>query len=159
MGVTGSGKTTLGRRLAAELGWPYFEADDFHSDANRDKMSRGVPLTDEDRAPWLAALRARIDECAAAGRDAVFTCSALKEKYRQALLGGAGGDRVPHLVFLAAEPATVAARLRERVGHYMPASLIQSQFDILEIPAHALQLDARLSPELLLAEIRRACGV
>jgi len=77
MGVAGSGKTTIGRRVAAALGWPYFEADDFHSAANRAKMERGQPLDDADRAPWLAAIRAKMDECRATGTSAVFTCSAL----------------------------------------------------------------------------------
>jgi len=156
MGVAGSGKTTIGRRLATELGWPYFEADDFHSPANKDKMNRGIPLDDYDRAPWLAAIRAKIDECLAAGRSAVFTCSALKDKYRQILMGGT--DAVT-LVHLAADLATIQARVGQRQGHYMKAGMVQSQFDALEIPANALTIDTRLAPGAIIAEIRRVCAV
>jgi gluconokinase len=153
MGVAGSGKTTIGRRLATEFGWPCFEADDFHSAASRDKMSRGIPLDDADRAPWLAALRARIDRCLATGRNAVFTCSALKEKYRQTLMGGTSAVS---LVYLAGDRATIQARVNQREGHYMKAGMVQSQFDTLEAPANALALDIRQPPEVIIAEIRRA---
>ena len=155
MGVAGSGKTTIGRLLATELGWPYFEADDFHSPANKDKMSRGIPLNDADRAPWLAALRAQIDACLATGRSAVFTCSALKEKYRQILMAATAPDAVT-LVYLAADRATIQARIDQRQGHYMKADMVQSQFEALEIPTHALTLDTRQPPEALVAKIRQA---
>ncbi len=155
MGVAGSGKTTIGRLLAAELGWPYFEADDFHSPASQDKMSRGLPLDDADRAPWLAALREQIDACLAAGRSAVFTCSALKEKYRHVLMPTTNPNRVI-LVYLAADRATIEARVRQRQGHYLKADLVQSQFEALEIPTHALTLDARQPPEVLVAKVRQA---
>jgi gluconokinase len=155
MGVAGSGKTTVGQRLAADLGWPYFEADDFHPAANKTKMSQGLPLDDADRAPWLAALRVRIEACLAAGQSAVFTCSALKEQYRQVLVGD---TQAISLVFLAADFATIQARVRQRAGHFMKADLVQSQFDALEAPANALTLDARQSPDTLVAEIRQACA-
>jgi len=156
MGVAGSGKTTIGRRLATELVWPYFEADDFHSAANKDKMARGIPLDDYDRAPWLAAIRAQLDDCLATGRSAVFTCSALKDKYRQALMSGTGAVT---LVYLAGDLATIQARVDQRQGHYMKAGMVQSQFTALEIPANALTLDTRLTPAELVAEIRRHCAV
>jgi len=156
MGVAGSGKTTIGRGLATELGWTYFEADDFHPAANRNKMTRGIPLDDADRAPWLAAIRAQIDNCTATGRSAVFTCSALKDKYRQVLMNGT--DAVT-LVYLAGDLATIQARVDQRQGHYMKAGMVQSQFDALEIPAQALTLDTRQTPAALLAEIRRSMGV
>jgi gluconokinase len=153
MGVAGAGKTTVGRRLAAELGWPYFEADDFHSAANRDKMSRGIPLDDADRAPWLAAIRAQIDESSAAGQSAVFSCSALKDRYRQTLLQGAA---TVSLIYLAADRATIEARVSQRPGHFLKPELVQSQFDALEAPAQALTLDARQPPEIMIATIRQA---
>ena len=156
MGVAGSGKTTIGRQLATELGWPYHEADDFHSAANKDKMGRGQPLDDSDRAPWLAAIRAAMDGCRAAGRSAVFSCSALKESYRSVLLDG-----VPEtvLVFLTGDRAMLHARIAQRPGHYMKPAMLESQFAILEPPAEALRLDVRLTPAELVAAIRRHCGI
>ncbi|MEJ1972723.1 MAG: gluconokinase [Lacunisphaera sp.] len=156
MGVAGSGKTTIGRRLAAELGWPYHEADDFHSAANKAKMARGQPLDDADRAPWLAAIRAAIDECTAAGRSAVFSCSALKETYRRVLTAGVPGIR---LVFLSGDRTLLQQRLEGRAGHYMKAGMLDSQFTILEPPTDALTFDVRQSPEEILAEIRRTLGL
>ena len=155
MGVAGAGKTTVGRLLAGELGWPYFEADDFHSPANKEKMARGVPLNDQDRAPWLAAIRERMEECVADGRSAVFTCSALKESYRQVL---AAGLPAVTLVYLSADPATIEARVRQRENHYLKANLVRSQFDVLEAPANAFTVDARESPAALVAKIRAFLG-
>jgi gluconokinase len=151
MGVSGSGKTTIGRMLAGQLGWPYFEADDFHSAANKEKMSHGIPLDDDDRAPWLAAIRQRIDDCVARNESAVFTCSALKEKYRRVLM-----DRVPSisLVYLGGGPATLLARMRGRSGHYMKADMLQSQLAALEVPHDALMIDITQSPEAIVAKIR-----
>ncbi len=149
-GVAGSGKTTIGKRAAAALGWPYFEADDFHSDTNRAKMAAGTPLTDEDRAPWLAAIRARMDEVRATGGHAVFTCSALKEKYREVLLGGT--DDVA-LVFLTADFETIHARVSGRPGHFMKGEMVRSQFEALEPPRDALTLDVRLAPDEILARV------
>ena len=156
MGVAGSGKTTIGRRLATELAWPYFEADDFHSPANKEKMSRGIPLNDDDRAPWLAAIRRQIDECLATGRSAVFTCSALKEKYRQVLKGDAPAV---NLVYLSGDEATIQARVNQREAHYMKANMVQSQFAALEVPTDALMLDIQQPPEAMVAKIRQACGI
>ena len=153
MGVAGSGKSTIGRLLASELNWPYFEADDFHSGANKEKMSRGIPLNDDDRAPWLAAIRARIDECVATGQSGVFTCSALKEKYRQVLMGAAPTVK---LVYLAADVATIQQRVSLRKEHYMKADMVQSQFAALEVPPDALTLDTRESPEFIVEKIKQA---
>ena len=151
MGVSGSGKTTIGRMLAAQLGWAYFEADDFHSAANKEKMGRGIPLNDDDRAPWLAAIRDHIDECVVNKQSAVFTCSALKESYRHVLM-----DQVPSisLVYLAGDPATLQARMSGRSGHYMKADMLQSQLATLEVPHHALTIDITQSPETIVAKIR-----
>jgi gluconokinase len=151
MGVAGSGKTTIGRQLAHELGWPYFEGDDFHSAANRDKMSRGIPLDDRDRAPWLAAIRTRMDECLAACRSAVFSCSALKQQYRDTLVQGTTAVSV---IYLAIDPATAEQRVSQRQGHFMKADMLQSQFATLEAPADALVLDAGQPVETLVAAIR-----
>jgi len=156
MGVAGSGKTTVGRQLATTLGWPYHEADDFHSAANKDKMGRGLPLDDTDRAPWLAALRAAMDECLSANRSAVFSCSALKESYRRVLMDGAPNVS---LVFLSGDRELLRTRLQQRAGHYMKPAMLDSQLAILEPPAGALVLDVRQSPAALVAEIRRHCGV
>lgn len=152
MGVAGSGKTTVGRQLATELGWPYHEADDFHSAANKAKMGRGEPLNDTDRAPWLAAIRAAMDDAVAHGRSAVFTCSALKESYRRILTSGRPEVR---LVFLTGDRALLQARLESRPGHYMKAGMLDSQLAILEPPADALTLDVHATPAALVAEIRR----
>lgn len=156
MGIAGSGKTTIGCSLATGLGWPYHEADDFHSAANKAKMGGGQPLDDTDRAPWLASIRAAMDDCRAAGQSAVFTCSALKESYRRVLLDGSAGVS---LVYLSGDRDLLLARLQQRTGHYLKPVMLESQFAILEPPAAALVLDIRQSPAALVAEIRRHCGV
>lgn len=155
MGVAGSGKTTVGRAAAAALGWPYFEADDFHPATNRAKMAHGDPLDDADRAPWLAALRDRMDACRAAGASAVFSCSALKGAYRAYLQApdAGGGARALVLVFLGLDAGTAAARVAARPGHFLPASLVESQFAALEPPRDALTLDARAPLDTLVARV------
>ena len=155
MGVAGSGKTTIGRLLAEELHWPYFEADDFHPAANKEKMGRGMPLDDNDREPWLAAIRQAIDECAGQGRNAVFSCSALKEKYRRLL---ADGRTEVRLVFLTGSRELLRERLEGRAGHYMKPGMLDSQLAILEPPADALTLDVGQSPEMLVKTIRLRLG-
>jgi gluconokinase len=150
MGVAGSGKTTIGRMVADALGWPYFEADDFHSPENKAKMSRGQPLTDADREPWLTDIRAKIDECRSAGRNAVFTCSALKEQYRTRL-GLDQADTI--LVHLTGDLATILARVTQRQGHYLKAALVESQFKDLEPPSNALTCDVALPPEEIVRRI------
>jgi gluconokinase len=156
MGVAGSGKTTVGRLLAAELGWTFVEGDAFHPLANVEKMHRGEPLTDADRAPWLRALRARIDELAAGGRSAVVACSALKQAYRAVLAAGR-----PEVVFvhLTAAPAVLRDRLRHRRGHFMPPGLLESQLATLEEPAGVLAVDVTSRPAESVAAIRRGLGV
>ncbi|MFE2753042.1 gluconokinase [Actinosynnema sp. NPDC059335] len=129
MGVSGSGKSTVARSLADRLGWPMAEADEFHPAANIAKMSAGTPLTDADRAPWLAAIRDWITGRAAAGDSAVVTCSALKHAYRDVLR--AAGARVRFL-FLHGDPDVIGDRMRRRSGHFMPPSLLRSQLDALE---------------------------
>jgi gluconokinase len=140
MGVSGVGKTAVGRALAAATGVEFVDADDFHPAPNVAKMSRGEPLTDADRADWLARLngelRARMDT----GRSTVLACSALKARYRAALL--AGVTPPPRVVFLHADYDAVAVRLAHRRGHFMPATLLASQFEALEPPTDAVVIDA-----------------
>jgi gluconokinase len=131
MGVSGSGKTTVAKLLAQRLGWRFAEADEFHSAANIEKMRSGVPLTDEDRAPWLAAIAKDIDEAIATDSPVVVTCSALKRRYRDVLIGGR--PQVA-LVYLKGDYQTIERRLASRKHAYMPASLLASQFDALEEP-------------------------
>ncbi|UOQ64570.1 gluconokinase [Hymenobacter volaticus] len=137
MGVSGSGKTTIGRLLAKQLGLPFHDADDFHSPANIAKMSNGIPLTDADRQGWLADLAAGIGEWEKAG-GAVLACSALKETYRQTLQAGA---QLPlRWAFLDGSRELLQSRLLGRKNHYMSASLLDSQLATLEKPTYALQL-------------------
>lgn len=131
MGVSGAGKSTVGRALAARLGFVFQEGDDLHPPTNIAKMSAGVPLTDEDRAPWLAAVGAWIDCCIAAGGGGVIACSALKAAYRRVLTEGRSAVRV---VYLEGSKAVIADRVTARKGHFMPASLVASQFADLEPP-------------------------
>ena len=129
-GVSGAGKTTVGKLLARELGWRFVEADDFHPAANIEKMRSGQPLTDEDRWPWLDCLRKQIERSLSAGENAVLACSALKRIYRDRLRSS---DEVK-FVFLRGDYALVEKQLRSRHGHFMDANLLQSQFDDLEEP-------------------------
>lgn len=154
-GVAGSGKTTIGTRLAQRLGWPYFEGDDFHPPANRERMARGLPLDDSDRAPWLAALRECMDEVRAAGGRAVFSCSALREAHRERLVGGC--DDVL-LVHLAGDYDTIHERAMQRQGHFFDPALVASQFETLEPPRDALVIDVRDTPDAIVDRIVRALG-
>jgi gluconokinase len=154
MGVAGSGKTTVGRLLAETEGWPFFDADDFHTPENKEKMRRGVGLTDADRGPWLDALRAKIDELIAAKRSAVLACSALKQGYRERL--DAGPD--VRFVHLKGSYELLASRLGARAGHYAGPSLLKSQFEALEEP-DLPAVDAALSPQEMLAATRRVLGL
>jgi gluconokinase len=132
MGAPGSGKTTVGKFLAERLGWTFQEGDELHSAANVAKMERGELLSDEDRAPWLAAIAAWIDRQAAAGRPGIVSCSALKRAYRTVLTKGRPYARI---VYLEASPALLRDRVAHRAGHFMPPSLLQPQLDIFEPPA------------------------
>jgi gluconokinase len=140
MGVCGCGKTTVGRALAESLGWPFHDADDFHPPANVAKMAAGIPLTDDDRWPWLDRIADAMRRALAGDGHAVIACSALRDAYR-ARLARAGDVRFVHL---AGDYATIAARLAARAHHYMPASLLDSQFAALEPPADAITVDVRL---------------
>jgi gluconokinase len=129
MGVSGSGKTTTAQILAERLNWPYAEADEFHPQANIEKMSAGTPLTDEDRWPWLRAMRDWLTEQADAGRSTIVTCSALRVAYRDVLREAAGRVRFVHL---DGTIESIGARMSGRSGHFMPTSLLPSQFQTLE---------------------------
>jgi len=153
MGVAGSGKTTLGHQLASELSWAFYDADDFHPPENVAKMAAGTPLTDDDRLPWLEALRARIDDSLRTGESAVATCSALKESYRSIVMPAT--DRVK-LIYLRGSRELLHQRLATRVGHFMKPSMLDSQLDALEEPRDALILDIAQSPQALVATIRQA---
>jgi carbohydrate kinase (thermoresistant glucokinase family) len=131
MGVSGSGKTTVAAFLAGRLGWRFAEGDDFHPAANVVKMRSGVPLDDADRLPWLQAVAAQIDRWREAGKSGVMTCSALKRRYRDIIIGDRPDMR---LVYLKGDRELIAHRLAARHGHYMPASLLDSQFADLEEP-------------------------
>jgi len=144
MGVSGSGKTTVGRALAERLGVPFLDGDDFHPPENVRKMAAGKPLTDDDRRPWLLELRRRIDRLRSEGRSAVLACSALKAAYRDVLMDGAPGVR---LVYLRGSYELIAGRLARRRGHFMPPGLLRSQFEALEEPDDALVVDVARSPD------------
>src|SRR5262245_626396 len=151
MGVTGSGKTTVGRMLAEQLGWTFVGGDVLHPRSDVEKMRRGEPLTDADRLPWLRALRASIDALAAAGRSAVVTCSALHQSYRDLLANGRPEVR---FVWLTAPAEVLRDRLEHRHGHFMPPSLLESQLETLEAPADVPAFDARPAPAAIVAAIR-----
>ena len=131
MGVSGSGKTTVGALLAGRLGWSTAEADDFHPPGNIAKMRSGMPLDDADRMPWLEAIAAQIDRWRSEGIRGVITCSALKRRYRDVIVGD---RRDVRLVFLQGERELIADRLAARLGHFMPPALLESQFAALEEP-------------------------
>jgi len=152
MGVSGCGKTTIGRALADATGWAFLDADDFHPEANVAKMRTGTPLTDDDRWPWLDRLAAEMSAINARGASAVLGCSALRQAYRDRL-ARAGGVRI---VYLKGDRATIEPRLAARAGHYMPPSLLTSQFAALEEPADVIVVDIRLPAPRQVQAIRDA---
>ena len=152
-GVSGAGKTTVGKLLAREIGWRFIEADDFHPAANIEKMRSGHPLTDGDRWPWLDRLRKQIEQLLSAGENAVLACSALKRAYRDRLRAA---DEVK-FVFLRGDYALVEKQLRSRHGHFMNAALLQSQFEDLEEPQPAenvLTIELGRTPQKIVEEIK-----
>lgn len=152
MGVAGSGKTTVGKMLAKKLGFEFADADDFHPPANIQKMSEGQPLDDRDRAEWLEKINEFARKKIESGSfNCLVACSALKEKYRKTLSEGIENQVV--LVFLQGDFETVRQRLEQRQGHFLPPSLLQSQFQILESPANAFVVDIRQSPDEIVEAI------
>ncbi len=148
MGVSGSGKTTVGKLLAHELGWVFHDGDDYHSARNVSKMRDGIPLTDEDRAAWLRTLASLISESLDHATPGVLACSALKQRYRDLLR--VDRERV-RFVYLKGSAALISARMHERAGHFMPPELLQSQLELLEEPENALTVDIQLSPDEIVA--------
>ena len=156
MGVSGAGKTLIGRALARELGWPFLDADDFHPASNVDKMRGGVPLEPEDRVAWLEALRVALTTAERTGGNAVLACSSLRHEFRSALREGLPDVR---FVYLKADRDLIRARVSARDGHFMPASLVDSQFATLDEPHDALVIDASQTPEAIVEEILREPGL
>jgi gluconokinase len=148
MGVVGSGKTTVGKLLAHELGWQFADADDFHPTANIAKIHSGIPLDDHDRAPWLSALHNAIGQWNESQQSVVLACSALKQSYRDELRVGP----VP-FVFLKGSQQLIASRLRSRQGHFASESILASQFADLEEPDNAITVAVDQTPEAIAAEI------
>jgi gluconokinase len=148
MGVVGSGKTTVGIQLAKKLGWQFADGDDFHPQANIEKISHGIALTDSDRAPWLAALRAAIDKWNSERRNVVLACSALKRSYRNQLQAAG-----VHFIYLKGDYDLIAARLHSRHGHFATESILKSQLADLEEPDDAIAIDVGKSPGEIVAEI------
>lgn len=149
MGPSGCGKTTVGQRVSEELGWPFYEGDEYHSEANVAKMSRGVALTDEDRRPWIGALAEALNEDPAPAR--VVACSSLSAQVRAWLRGDLAGEA--RFVFLEVDAAELRRRLEARQGHYMGASMVDSQLEALEEPRNALRISADRPHEEVVAEV------
>src|SRR5207248_5349904 len=159
MGVSGSGKSTIGAILARRLGWDLEDADWFHPPANVEKMHKGEPLTDEDRWPWLNAIASWINEARNKDKHAVLACSALKRRYRDILIGDRSDVR---LVFLKGDEALIGRRLATRHEHFMPASLLRSQFEALEEPGadeNAIVVSVEPSPKVIADRILAALGL
>jgi gluconokinase len=157
MGVTGSGKSTVGKLLARQLGWTFVEGDDYHPVANIEKMRRGIPLDDNDRSPWLDAIRRRLDDACKRAENVVLACSALKHAY-QHYLAHFAPDLV-HYVYLVGSEELIRQRLAQRQGHFMDPALLHSQFETLEPPEEALRVDIASSPEAIAAAIRLQLGL
>ena len=159
MGVSGTGKTTVAEHLVKRLGWPFAEGDEFHPPANVAKMHAGTPLDDDDRWPWLQALADWIGAREAAGENAVVTCSALKRSYRDIIVGDRPDVR---LVYLKGSHDLIRQRMAARHGHFMPSSLLDSQFSTLEEPSpdeNAIVVDIGGEPEEIVGEIaKRLCA-
>jgi gluconokinase len=155
MGVVGSGKTTVGRLLAEQLGWGFADADDFHSASNVEKIRRGIALDDDDRRPWLESLRAAINGWIAEKRNFVLACSALKRSYRREL------SVVPDVqfVYLKGSAELIAQRLRSRHGHFAGEQILASQFADLEEPEDAVTVEIAMTPEQIVSEIREKLGL
>ncbi|MCB2168877.1 MAG: gluconokinase [Deltaproteobacteria bacterium] len=152
MGVSGSGKTTIGERLAVEMGWPFYDGDDFHPRTNIEKMRGGVALTDEDRGVWLDRLRDFMRQLIDQEKSAIVACSALKEAYRRRLKSGS-----PHItfVYLKGDFDLIQRRMQDRAGHFMKAGLLESQFETLEEPDDAVTVDIANDPATVVRIIKR----
>jgi gluconokinase len=157
MGVTGTGKSTIGTLLATQLGWTFVEGDDFHPKANVDKMRQGIPLDDDDRKPWLDAIRIRLEQSSQRAENVVLACSALKHSYQHYL-----ADYAPEairFVYLFGSPDVIKQRLAGRTRHFMNPALLASQFEALEPPEDAIPVDISQPPAEIVSEIRTKLGV
>lgn len=150
MGVSGCGKSEVGKALAQRLGWDFFDADDFHPASNIEKMANGIPLTDEDRLPWLDALHELISKTLQKNRNGVLACSALKEKYRQQLMSGNADVQI---VYLKGSYDLILSRMNTRTEHYMQPAMLRSQFDTLEEPHDALVVDIAMPIDVIVDAI------
>jgi gluconokinase len=157
MGVSGSGKSTVGKLLARDLGWTFVEADDFHPAANIEKMRHGIPLDDEDRRPWLDAIRQRLEVAHARGEKVVLACSALKHAYQEYLKHYS--PEAVRFVYLVGSEEMIRERLAARTGHFMNPALLHSQFETLEPPVEALRVNITAAPEAMVAAIRLQLGL
>jgi carbohydrate kinase (thermoresistant glucokinase family) len=156
MGVSGSGKTTIGKSLAGRTGIPFFDGDDFHSKANKEKMKAGHPLDDDDRKDWLLSINKLAKE-ETRKKGAIIACSALKEKYRLVL---SGDITVPvHWIYLQGDYGLISQRLMTRKDHFMPTALLQSQLETLEIPPYALLIDINKSEEEIVKRILQSLNM
>jgi gluconokinase len=154
MGVSGVGKTTIGKLLSARTGWSFEDADDYHSGENKRKMAAGIPLTDADRGPWLRALHERMLQYRNKGENAIFACSALKEQYRKVLSDGFDPNEI-RFVYLYAPANVIAERMKLRHHPYMNPDLLQSQIEALEEPADAWRVSVEGTEEQAVEEILR----
>ena len=155
MGVSGSGKTSVGKSLAKHLGWDFYDADDFHPPVNVEKMASGISLGDSDRTPWLASLHDLISFSLIHNKPGVLACSALKESYRDQLLEGISGVQI---VYLKGSYGLIWSRMARRKNHYMKAEMLKSQFDALEEPADALTVDISLPVEEIVQAVLKQMG-
>ncbi len=155
MGVVGAGKSTVGRLLAERLGWQFADADDYHSPESVDKIRHGIPLDDEDRAPWLQKLRSQIIRWSSHKENAVLACSALKRSYRDELHAAPNVE----FVYLEGTRELIAERLRARHGHFANSAILDSQFADLEEPESGPRVDIAQPPERIVAEIRQKLGL
>jgi gluconokinase len=157
MGVTGTGKSTVGKLLAAQVDWTFVEGDDFHPKANVEKMRLGIPLNDDDRKPWLDAIHRRLDQAGQRGENVVLACSALKHSY-QHYLADYSAETV-RFVYLFGSPEVIRQRLASRTGHFMNPALLASQFEVVEPPEDAIRVDIIQPPPAIVAEIRSKLGI
>ncbi|WP_208821689.1 gluconokinase [Tolypothrix sp. PCC 7910] len=156
MGVSGSGKTTIGKLLADSLHWTFSDADSFHSSENVEKMRSGNPLTEADRTPWLQNLQTAIKNWLQENQNVVLACSALKDSYRQFLLVD---SNLIKIVYLKGSYELIQKRLQERQNHYMSATLLDSQFHTLEEPLDTIYMDIAETPQVIVQNIRTALGI
>jgi len=156
MGVSGAGKTTIGRLLADTMGWEFRDADDLHSAANKRQMGDGIALTDADRGPWLAAIRDLISATLSRNASLVCSCSALKQAYRDTIVVDPARVKI---VYLKGSRELIGERIAHRKAHFMNKELLQSQFDTLEEPRDAIVVDVSAPPEAIVADIRRQLGI